>query len=110
MPIYEYRCPECGHDFDKLQKVSDPPPACPKCSHPEVVKKVSQTSFHLKGTGWYVTDYKDRPSTATSKDAESSDSGSSDGGDSGESTASSDSTSSDGGSESGSSSTGTDDA
>lgn len=56
MPIYEYQCPSCGHAFDHMQKVSDPSPPCPSCGA-GVQKRVSQTSFHLKGGGWYVTDY-----------------------------------------------------
>ena len=59
MPIYEYRCTDCSHDFSKLQKVSADPPACPECGHDEVAKKVSRTTFQLKGGGWYVTDFRD---------------------------------------------------
>lgn len=59
MPIYEYRCTDCGHDFSKLQKVSADLPACPECGHDEVAKKVSKTTFQLKGGGWYVTDFRD---------------------------------------------------
>lgn len=80
MPIYEYRCPDCGHEFDKIQKMSDPAPECPDCGHEEVVKKVSRTSFQLKGTGWYVTDYKDKPTAATSKAADASAGSTTDGG------------------------------
>lgn len=60
MPIYEYSCKSCGHDFEKLQKISAPTPDCPECGQ-EVAKKVSKTSFQLKGSGWYVTDYKSAP-------------------------------------------------
>ena len=57
MPIYEYRCKNCGHEFEILQKFSDPPLSdCPSCSG-EVAKMISQSTFHLKGTGWYATDY-----------------------------------------------------
>ena len=56
MPLYEYEC-EAGHRFEKIQKFSDPPIAeCPTCGKP-VHKLVSSPAFHLKGTGWYVTDY-----------------------------------------------------
>ena len=79
MPIYEYRCPECGHDFDKIMKFGADAPPCPECGHEKTEKKVSKTSFHLKGTGWYVTDYKDKPTAATTKD-EASDTASSDSG------------------------------
>lgn len=80
MPIYEYQCPNCGHEFDKIVKFSDPSPPCPSCGHDEVTKKVSQTSFQLKGTGWYVTDYKSRPGASTSPSSanDSDDSGSGD--------------------------------
>lgn len=57
MPIYEYHCDACGHDFELIQSFSDKPlKKCEKCGKP-VRKLVSQSSFHLKGTGWYVTDY-----------------------------------------------------
>jgi len=56
MPIYEYRCAKCG-DFEEMRKMSDPPlQRCPKCRR-KVTKLISSTSFQLKGTGWYVTDY-----------------------------------------------------
>ena len=56
MPIYEYRCERCG-DFEEMQRITDPPLArCPKCRR-KVKRLMSSTSFQLKGTGWYVTDY-----------------------------------------------------
>lgn len=56
MPIYEYRCQQCG-DFEVTQKIKDKPLArCPGCKG-KVKKLISNTSFQLKGTGWYVTDY-----------------------------------------------------
>jgi len=56
MPIYEYRCEHCG-DFEEMQRITDPPLArCPKCRR-KVKRLISSTSFQLKGTGWYVTDY-----------------------------------------------------
>ena len=56
MPIYEYRCTKCG-DFEQTQRISDPPLArCPKCRR-KVQRLISATSFQLKGSGWYVTDY-----------------------------------------------------
>ncbi len=59
MPIYEYRCNHCGHEFDTLQKVSDEPlKVCPECNEPQLVKKVSAAGFRLKGGGWYETDFK----------------------------------------------------
>ncbi len=57
MPVYEYHCTKCDHDFEVIQKFSDPPKKkCPECSG-KVEKKISQSAFHLKGSGWYVTDY-----------------------------------------------------
>ena len=57
MPIYEYQCYQCGRIEEILQKVSDKPlKKCPKCSG-RLHKLISQSSFKLKGTGWYVTDY-----------------------------------------------------
>jgi putative FmdB family regulatory protein len=57
MPIYEYECKECGKIEEVSQKFSDKPlTQCKKCSG-KLHKLISQSSFHLKGTGWYVTDY-----------------------------------------------------
>lgn len=57
MPIYEYECIKCGKIKEAVQKISDNPlTVCPHCSG-KLQKLISQTSFHLKGTGWYVTDY-----------------------------------------------------
>jgi putative FmdB family regulatory protein len=57
MPIYEYRCTSCHDDFEVNQKMSDAPLAeCPKC-HGSLEKLISQSSFVLKGSGWYMTDY-----------------------------------------------------
>ncbi len=57
MPIYEYECEKCGHRAEILQKFSDPPlTECDVC-HGRMKKLISQSTFHLKGTGWYVTDY-----------------------------------------------------
>ena len=78
MPIYEYRCDDCGKEFEKLQKISDDPLSeCVFCSG-KVKKLVSHSSFHLKGTGWYVTDYAKKsgsknatePSPSTTEKAE----------------------------------------
>jgi putative FmdB family regulatory protein len=56
MPIYEYRCEQCG-DFEQSQRISDPPLSrCPKCRR-KVRRLISNTSFQLKGSGWYITDY-----------------------------------------------------
>jgi len=57
MPIYEYRCLDCGHQFELMQKFSDPPAeTCTSCAG-TVQKLISRSAFHLKGSGWYVTDY-----------------------------------------------------
>ena len=59
MPIYEYRCAECGHEMEKLQKISNAPLTdCPACGKPGLQKLVSAAGFRLKGGGWYETDFK----------------------------------------------------
>lgn len=57
MPIYEYKCDQCGTIVEAIQKFSDSPlTTCSGCQGP-LQKLISQSSFHLKGSGWYVTDY-----------------------------------------------------
>ncbi len=59
MPIYEYRCADCGFQDEYLQKVSEPPLTdCPSCGKPAFRKLVSAAGFQLKGSGWYATDFK----------------------------------------------------
>ena len=59
MPIYAYRCATCGHAKDVLQKMSDPVLTdCPACGAASFVKQVTAAGFQLKGSGWYVTDFK----------------------------------------------------
>lgn len=71
MPIYEYRCEKCGNHFEVIQKFSDKPLRnCSSCKG-KLTKLVSQTSFQLKGSGWYVTDY-----AKSGKASEKSDNGS----------------------------------
>ena len=54
MPVYEYRCNACGHEFEETQKMADEPiRTCPKCKKKKVERLISLTSFHLKGGGWY---------------------------------------------------------
>ena len=66
MPLYEYQCAECGGIEEAIQKFSDAPlTVCRHCSG-KLNKLISQSSFHLKGTGWYVTDYSKKPATASS--------------------------------------------
>lgn len=60
MPIYAYRCGECGHAKDVLQKLSDAPlTTCPSCGKDSFKKQLTAAGFQLKGTGWYVTDFRD---------------------------------------------------
>ena len=58
MPIYEYTCRACGHEFEVIQKITDRPiRKCEKCGKLQAKRRISQTSFLLKGSGWYTTDY-----------------------------------------------------
>ena len=60
MPIYAYKCESCGHRQDVLQKISDPLlTVCPTCGASTYVKQVTAAGFQLKGSGWYVTDFRD---------------------------------------------------
>jgi len=59
MPIYEYRCTDCGHQTEVLQKISEPPlTVCTACGKPSFTKLLSAAGFQLKGSGWYATDFK----------------------------------------------------
>lgn len=59
MPIYAYRCGACGHTQDVLQKLSDPAlVTCPSCGADALSKQVTAAGFQLKGSGWYVTDFR----------------------------------------------------
>ncbi len=72
MPVYEYECTKCGIIEEVIQKFSDKPlTKCKHCSG-KLHKLISQNSFHLKGTGWYATDYanKSQSSSATTKKKE----------------------------------------
>jgi putative FmdB family regulatory protein len=75
MPIYEYRCANCGHELEKLQKISDPPLVdCPACGQAALQKLVSAAGFRLKGGGWYETDFKkDKKKNIVKDDAGKSD-------------------------------------
>ena len=74
MPIYEYRCESCGKGLEKIQKFSDPPLTdCPACGKPALKKLVSASSFRLKGSGWYVTDFKDKKKPAAEGKADKQD-------------------------------------
>lgn len=72
MPIYAYRCDECGFAKDVLQKMSDEPLVeCPNCQKPQFKKQVTAAGFQLKGSGWYVTDFRGGSNAApTSADAQ----------------------------------------
>ncbi|NHZ83449.1 zinc ribbon domain-containing protein [Massilia sp. CCM 8695] len=68
MPIYAYRCDECGFAKDVLQKISDPVlTVCVSCGKPSFKKQLTAAGFQLKGTGWYATDFRGgaAPSTGT---------------------------------------------
>jgi putative FmdB family regulatory protein len=63
MPIYEYKCQLCGYQLEVMQKISASPLInCPKCDKNSLEKEISSTSFQLKGTGWYATDFKNNAS------------------------------------------------
>src|SRR5260221_14572204 len=68
MPMYDYECEKCGHRLEKIQKFSDPPlDTCPKCGG-ALHKMQSAPAFHLKGTGWYATDYPKSGPSSESKE------------------------------------------
>ena len=70
MPIYAYRCESCGHAKDVLQKISDPVlTTCPACNAAAFKKQVTAAGFQLKGSGWYVTDFRAGNNGATKPDA-----------------------------------------
>lgn len=80
MPIYAYRCSACGHEQDVLQKMSDAPlTVCPACNKETYAKQVTAAGFQLKGSGWYVTDFRNGSSggssATTSASAKSEESG-----------------------------------
>ena len=67
MPLYEYRCLECGELLEKIQKFSDPPlTTCPKCGG-ELERLLSSPAIQFKGSGWYVTDYARKSAPAAEK-------------------------------------------
>lgn len=71
MPIYEFQCDDCGHQFEMLQKINEELPTCAACHNSNVRKLVSSPSFQLKGSGWYKSDYKN---TTQKTDVNSTDS------------------------------------
>ena len=71
MPIYAYRCTACGHAKDVLRKLSDPPLAdCPACGQPRFEKQLTAAGFQLKGSGWYVTDFRNPQAAPAAAKAE----------------------------------------
>lgn len=67
MPIYAYKCSACGHAQDVLQKISDPLlTTCPECGQDAFAKQVTAAGFQLKGSGWYVTDFRNGGGSAGS--------------------------------------------
>ena len=77
MPIYAYRCAACGHTKDVLRKLSDPPLAeCPACGALRFEKQLTAAGFQLKGSGWYVTDFRNpaaAPAAAKPEDGKPAD-------------------------------------
>ncbi len=59
MPIFDYRCNKCGKEFEKLVRKEEDK-ICPDCASADLEKKISSAGFSLKGTGWYVTDFKNK--------------------------------------------------
>jgi putative FmdB family regulatory protein len=74
MPIYEYRCASCGHELEALQKLSDAPlTQCPACHKADLRKRVSAAGFQLKGSGWYVTDFRNSGAKSATKEKPATD-------------------------------------
>lgn len=76
MPTYEYECTACGHDLEVVQRMSDDRLTdCPVCKQAALRKKISASAFHLKGGGWYKTDFKDmgKQKATENKDVASTD-------------------------------------
>jgi putative FmdB family regulatory protein len=72
MPFYEYRCSNCGHELEALQKIAEPVlTTCPDCRQETLVKLVSAAGFQLKGSGWYATDFRNGSKPAPKPDAPS---------------------------------------
>jgi putative FmdB family regulatory protein len=68
MPIYEYQCTACSHTLEVLQKISDKALTdCPHCNESSLQKMISATSFRLKGSGWYETDFKKKADKKSDK-------------------------------------------
>ena len=75
MPIYEYLCNSCGAEKEHLQKISDAPiAACPVCGSSNYTKLISAAGFQLKGSGWYVTDFRNNKTKQTDTKSTAADS------------------------------------
>lgn len=71
MPIYAYKCASCGHAKDVLQKLSDAPlTVCPACGAASFSKQITAAGFQLKGSGWYVTDFRNNSSAGSAPAAD----------------------------------------
>ncbi|NYT25299.1 zinc ribbon domain-containing protein [Alcaligenaceae bacterium] len=78
MPIYAYKCNACNHEQDVLQKMSDPVlTICPECGQDTYAKQVTAAGFQLKGSGWYVTDFRNNGSSGKAAGAAASEGASS---------------------------------
>jgi putative FmdB family regulatory protein len=70
MPLYEYRCDACGHQFEVIQKFSDAPiDVCPACGKGPVAKLLSSPAIQFKGSGWYITDYARKDGAKSTSDS-----------------------------------------
>ena len=80
MPIYEYQCKKCGHQFERIQRFSDPlVKKCPECGG-KVEQVLSEPAVQFKGSGWYVTDYAKKGSSGSKGESKSNSDGKSDSG------------------------------
>jgi putative FmdB family regulatory protein len=71
MPIYDFKCTACGHQDEKMRKINDDSTMeCPTCKQATFSKMLSAPSFHLSGTGWYATDFKDKPKVQAKAESE----------------------------------------
>ena len=79
MPLYEYRCTQCGHRFEKIQSFNaEPELECPKCQG-ALIRPLTAPAFQFKGTGWYVNDYAAKSSAKSSESASAAPAAPSDG-------------------------------